>query len=281
MDLAFFRAEGDALVANEISRSAWKEDQIHGVAVSGALARAVEQAQHAAGRTDLRPTRFTVDLFKAASTAPASFATRVVREGPRILVVDVEMAQGGEPVARASALFLRPTESAPGEVWQPEDRPAAPPIDVVPASDEPRVPFMHSSAGWSQHFGEHQNASRKQSWNTALPVVSGEPVTPFQAVASIADGASLVTNWGSGGVEYINTDISLALSREPVGLEIGLAALDRVEQDGIAVGTATVFDREGQLGNIVVTSLANARRAVDFERLEYTDDGERRTTTRA
>jgi hypothetical protein len=85
-----------------------------------------------------------------------------------------------------------------------------------------------------------------------------------------------VTNWGTNGVEYINTDITLSLAREVVGVEIGLHALDRVESEGIAVGTAAVFDRQGPLGNVLVTSIVNARRTVDFSDVEYDDDGTRR-----
>ncbi|MGA8847113.1 MAG: thioesterase family protein, partial [Nocardioides sp.] len=158
--------------------------------------------------------------------------------------------------------------------------PVPPPLDVSPISDEPRVPFMHSEAGWSQNFAEHQNGSHKQSWNAAVPIVAGERLTPFQSVAAIADGASLVCNWGSGGVEHINTDITLALARAPHGLEIGLSALDRVEADGIAVGTAAVFDRDGQLGTVMVTSIVNAKRAVDFSQTSYDDDGTRHTGPR-
>lgn len=279
MDLSCFRLSGDSLVPNDVARSSWSDNQMHGVAVSGALARALEQRIATAGLGELRPARVTVDLFRPATMDPCRLDAEVVRAGQRICLVDAVLTQDGEKVARASAVFLRPTESTPGEVWQPKDRPAAPPLDLVPPSDEPRVPFFHSSAGWSQKFSEHQNPSRKMSWNTALGVVTGERVTPFQAAAAVADGASLVTNWGSRGVEYINTDITLTLAREPVGLEIGLAAMDRVEHDGIAVGTAAVFDRSGQLGTAVVTSLANTRRTVDFEAVEYTDDGRRRTTS--
>ena len=118
--------------------------------------------------------------------------------------------------------------------------------------------------GWTPSFADHQNASRKQTWQTGVPIVAGEVPTPFQAVASIADSTSMVTNWGSGGVEYINADISLTLARLPASLEIGLAATDRVDVDGVAVGTAAVFDRRGPLGTAVVSSLANAARSVDF-----------------
>ena len=199
-----------------------------------------------------------------------------MREGKRICLVDALLTQDGERVARASAIFLKPSSSAPGTVWTPDDRPAPPPEDVAPVSSEPRVPFFHSEAGWTQTFADHQNGSRKASWNTGIPVVAGEQVTPFQAVAAMADGASLVTNWGDRGVEYINTDITLTLARLPEGVEIGLAAEDRVEHDGIAVGTAVVFDRTGQVGTSVVTSLVNARRTVDFDGVEYSDNGERR-----
>lgn len=278
MELSFFRTDGESLVPTDMARSLWSEDQMHGVAVSGALARAAEQRFQETALVGLVPSRFTVDLFRPATMDPCRLITQVVRRGSRICLVDAQLTQSGAPVARASAIFLAPSESAAGEVWAPTERHSPPPLDVAPATDEPRVPFFRSSAGWSQDFSQHQNSARKMSWNTAVPVVTGERLTPFQAAAAVADGASLVTNWGSGGVEYINTDITLTLARQPAGLEIGLAAADRVEHDGIAVGTAAVFDRVGPLGTAVVTSLANTRRAVDFEGVAYTDDGERRTT---
>jgi len=275
-DIAFFTHQGDTLVPTPLACSMWSDDQMHGVALSGALARAAEACLATAGRSDLRPARWTVDLFKPARMIPCTFATEVVREGSRICLVDVTMTQEGRRVARASATFLKPTESAPGGVWTPEEHPEPPPLDVAPPTDQPRVPFFRSDVGWSQNFTEHQNADRKASWNSGIPVVADEPFTGFQAAAAAADGASMVTNWGANGVEYINTDIALTLAREPVGVEIGLEATDRVERDGIAVGTATMFDREGVLGTVIIAALANARRTVNFAHVEYTDDGERR-----
>ena len=273
--IAFFTHQGDTLVPTQLACSMWSDDQMHGVALSGALARAAEACLATAGRADLRPARWTVDLFKPARMVPCLFATEVVREGSRICLVDVTMTQEGRRVARASATFLKPTESAPGEVWSPDDYPTPPPLEIAPITDNPRVPFFHSSVGWSQNFTEHQNADRKASWNSGIPVVAGESFTGFQAAAAAADGCSMLTNWGTNGVEYINTDIALTLAREPVGIEIGLAATDRVERDGISVGTATMFDREGPLGTVIVAALANVRRTVDFAQVEYTDDGRR------
>ncbi|MGA8256380.1 MAG: acyl-CoA thioesterase domain-containing protein [Nocardioides sp.] len=272
MDLSFFVRDGDALAPTELARGSWSRDSIHGVALCGALGRAAERTVDRLGRDDLRPARLTVDLFAAPRFEPCVLASEVVREGPRICLVDVQLTQAGKRVARAGVLFLKATGSAPGAVWSPEHGPILPPLDVVPPSDQPRVPFVQSDSEWSQDFREHQNSGRKTTWNSAVAVVAGEPLTPFQAAAATADGVNLVTNWGSNGVEHINTDVTLALARAPIGTEIGLAAVDRVEQDGIAVGTATVFDRSGPLGTVMCTVIANAQRTVDMGGKKYEDD---------
>ncbi|GAB6984223.1 acyl-CoA thioesterase domain-containing protein [Nocardioides pyridinolyticus] len=277
--LSFFTRDGDDLVPAPLACSMWSDDQMHGVALSGALAWAAEAALVRAGRTDLRPARWAVDLFKPARMVPCTLTTEIEREGRRICLVDVILSQDGERVARGTATFLKPSETTDGEVWAPTDRPVPPPLDVVPpAGDQPRAPYVKSSVDWSQNFLEHQNADRKASWSTSVPIVPDQPLTGFQAAAATADGTSMVTNWGSNGVEYINTDITMTLAREPEGIEIGLLATDRVEHDGIAVGTAAMFDRRGPLGTVMVAALANARRTVDMGSVSYTDDG-RRTTS--
>jgi hypothetical protein len=112
-DIAFFTHQGDTLVPTPLACSMWSDDQMHGVALSGALARAAEACLATAGRTDLRPARWTVDLFKPARMVPCSFATEVVREGSRICLVDVTMTQEGRRVARASPSHLPDSHSPP------------------------------------------------------------------------------------------------------------------------------------------------------------------------
>jgi hypothetical protein len=272
-ELALFRADGDLLVPQDIARSLWRADQMHGVATSGALARELERAVAALGRDDLRPARYTVDLFRAPSMAACTVRSSVAREGSRLCLMDAFLEQDGNVVARAGAIFLAPTENPPAAVWSSGEVPEPPPLELAPVSEDVRVPlFSSEEAGWSQAFGEHQNGSRKQTWQTGLPVVLGEKPSPFQAVTGVADATSMVMNWGAAGVEYINTDILLALSRLPVSSEIGLSARERFAHDGIAVGTAVVFDREGPIGTSTVSSLANARRAVDFTQHDFGEE---------
>ena len=258
-EAAWFRRAGEVLEPLPAARSSWGEQQIHGVAVSGLLARALENELARIGRTDLVPVRYHVDLFRPALMTETTASASVTRQGPRLVLLDAVVEQGGVMVARASAIFLRPSSVPAGEVWSAGDRPVPP--DLAPADGEAAGPLHASDKPWSSVMTEHQNSGRHQFWSTPMPVVLGEEITPFQAVASIADTASMVANWGTDGVQYINADISLALSRRPSSVSVGLRALDHIAADGLVVGAAEVFDHLGMLGIATVTGLANKHRA--------------------
>jgi len=264
VEYAFFRRAGDLFEPLDLSRSRWNREQVHGMAVSGLLSLAAENAAHELGRDDLIPARLHVDLFRPARMVPTEATARVVRNGPRVLLVDAEIRQADEPVARASVMFLLPTEDTPGEVWASPDRGTPPPLELAAISEEPRVPLFQSASPWSNDFGDHQNAGRHASWQVGMEVVLGETPSTFQALASVVDVTSMVTNWGSAGVEYINADVDVAVSRRPVSREIGLRTLDRTSHDGVCVGAAEVYDRSGTLGTATVVALANTKRAIDF-----------------
>ncbi|MCW2822884.1 MAG: hypothetical protein JWR64_2679 [Marmoricola sp.] len=272
MTLSFFTSRGDGLLPTDLARSLWSEDQMHGVALSGALARALERRVAELGRDDLRPARYTVDLFRPAAMELCRTTTRVVREGRRLCLVDASLEQDGQRVARASALFLKVSDPVAGSVWEPTGAPDVPPLELAPSTEKLRVPLFASDGVWDESFAAHQNDGHKTTWQVGVPVVPEEAPSPFVVAASVADSTSMVTNWGSNGVEHINTDITMVLARLPVGREVGLSATDRVNHDGIAVGTATVFDRQGRIGTTVVSSIANAERAVDFEVHDFNGD---------
>ena len=273
MTLSFFTTSGDGLVPADLARSLWSENQMHGVALRGALARAAERCVIDLGRSeDLRPARYTVDLFRPATMDLCHTTTRVVREGKRLCLVRTPLSsRTGSPSPGRVRCSSR-GGSTTGEVWEPTGAPAPPSQEMAPPTDDPQVPLFSSDGVWEPSFGAHQNGGRKMTWQVGVPVVPEEVPSGFVVAASIADATSMVTNWGSNGVEYINTDITLTLARLPVGREIGLAAVDRVSHDGIAVGTATVFDREGRLGTTVTSSIANAERTVDFEVHDFSED---------
>ncbi len=234
------------------------------MAVCGALARGAELALAEHGRADLHPVRIAVDMFAPVRMQPIRWTTDIVRDGSRLCLIDVALLQDDRRVARAAVTFVKPSEAAPGHTWNPTVAPTPPSPDLAPESERPRIPFFRSTSDWSQDIPTHQNADRKESWSTPIPVVVGEKPSGFQSAAAVADGASMLTNWGTAGVGYINSDVTLALTREPTGYQIGLSAIDRVESAGAMVGTVRMFDRQGTFGSVLITAISNAKRAIDF-----------------
>ncbi|UDY22196.1 acyl-CoA thioesterase domain-containing protein [Nocardioides sp. Kera G14] len=262
---AYFTRTGETFTPLPIAASLWSADQMHGVAVSGLLAKGIESALEGLGREGMVPARYRIDLFRAARMLPTHIVTTVVREGPRLVLIDGEVRQGDTVVARGSATFLATGEQPAGVAWESTERSAPPPLDLVPVSDEMRTPYFESLKPWSTDFAEHTNGGRHATWQSPVPTVAGESMSPFVMVAAVADTTSMITNWSDAGIEWINADVSVAISRLPVSLEVGIRATDHVSSEGIAAGTAELFDRAGTFGTSTVTALANARRTVKFE----------------
>lgn len=274
MTPAFFRVAGTAspaprgprdevLVPQPIAASGWGGRRIRGMAVCGALARAVEHAVAASPAAGFPVARWTVDLFRPALAEPSVVDVESLRMGRRAAVFDATLRQRGIAVARASAVLLHAAEAVGGTTWTSSDEVSAPPAGMTAAyDDDPRL-YFSESAGWTASADDHQNGDRKQLWAFAHPIVEGESPTPFQLVASAADAANIVLNWGDAGLEHINVDVTLALSRLPEGDGVGFAAVQRTAGAGVAVGTTVVFDRAGGLGSATVVALAHPAARVD------------------
>ncbi|MEV0298990.1 acyl-CoA thioesterase domain-containing protein [Nocardia sp. NPDC050710] len=265
MDLhAFFAVTDQGFEPLPMAASAWSPQMVNGPAICGLIARALEN-DHCTD--DYVPARLTVDLFRPTLTRPMTVATELVRAGRRIRVADAELIQDGKSVARASAIFLRRSAQPSGKVWTRDVHPAPPPAAIAPRPDRPAPPLWGSDGhadGWSAMIGEHQNDSRKRTWQVPLRVIAEEEPSAFAAAAMVGETTSMMTNWGSAGVGFINTDLTLALARPAVGAAIGVEADSHISADGIAVGSATLFDRSGSFGTCVVTALSNVDSQVSF-----------------
>lgn len=95
-------------------------------------------------------------------------------------------------------------------------------------------------------------------------MVDGQCNGPFVDAVMVAEGTSLVTNLGSAGIGYINGDLTVGLTRLPGDEWIGVQAESHWAQDGIAVGTATLFDAMGPFGSGMVTAVSNPAAQIDF-----------------
>jgi acyl-CoA thioesterase len=255
---AHFRlTEGGSFIPTPFAQSHWGDDHLNGPAVVGLAALALENH---CGSEDFMPTRFTADLFRAARNAPTTIEVRVVRDGRRLRSAECDVEQDGRTVARATLVQYRRSSAPPGRQWTA-------PIALMqpPPPDDTILPHVGSDeAGWTRSPAGHQNESRKCFYNNGIKVIAGEDNSPFVQAVMIAEATSLVTNLGTHGIGYINGDLTAAFSRLPVDDWLGVRADSHWASDGIAVGTATLFDHQGAFGSGLVTAVANPAAQIDF-----------------
>lgn len=240
----------------ESALSRWGNDSLNGPAVVGLAARALELEY---GMDGFLPARLTVDLFKAARRSPTEVRTRLVRAGRRIRNSECDVLQGGTLVARATMVAYRQSAPPPGAEWVAQES-FNPPAGVTGAA----YLIGSDDSGWSQAGSEHQNTARKRVYHRTVDVVEGEQPSPFVRTVVAAEATSLVTNMGTRGIGYINGDLTVALSRLPLGDYVGVQADSHWCADGVAVGAATLFDDAGPFGNAMVTAIANPAAQIDF-----------------
>ncbi|MGV0742940.1 thioesterase family protein [Mycolicibacterium sp. XJ870] len=251
----FLLRRDDGFVPNEIAHGGWGPT-LGGQVVGGLLARAIEQ--HVT-EEDLQPARLTVEILRRVASAPVRVSASVIRSGSRMRAIDAAMTQQGEVVARASALYLRRGVQPEGEFWSTE-------VSLPPIPDEP-VQFDDTVPMFIRAYGADSPSSREFPWQQSGPryawvrevrdLVDGEEPTPFVRAAMAVDVTSSMTNFSSAGLAFINADYTLTLSRLPDGPYIGLAALTHYSSDGVATGSASLFDRLGPIGSGLSTAIAN------------------------
>jgi hypothetical protein len=264
----FFTAEGDFYVPGNLTRGPWGQT-MGGQVVGGLLGWALDRY----GDADFRPARLTVDLLRPVLIEPVSVEIAIQREGRRIKLVDAALLQNGRVVTRASALFVRPTEEPDGAVWSAPV--TMPPLPAGPDELDSETPFFiwsysHTSGNGSMGnpaIDWEQSTEPKFAWTRLLrPMVAGHPLTPFTRAAFAGDVISSLTHWGTAGLRYINADYTVAVSRLPEGEYIGLAAQNHYGNDGVATGTATLFDSLGPIGTGTALALAQPADAFQLNR---------------
>jgi hypothetical protein len=88
-------------------------------------------------------------------------------------------------------------------------------------------------------------------------LVAGEELSPLVRAALAADTASPLAHASDVGLEYINADYTLYLSRLPAGDTIGLESGGHSSSEGVAVGYCTVHDTKGPIGYCMTAAIAN------------------------
>jgi hypothetical protein len=163
-------------------------------------------------------------------------------------------------VAQARALRIR---VAPIQVPAQLPQPPSPPLPGQPAGPNPGTLRTAFAGAFDLRFveGGWDELGPVTMWSRLLvPVISGEAPSPVQRVAAAADfgnGVSRILDFETH--VFINPDLTLALSRVPVGEWIGFDVISRLSGDGFGQAESLVFDRTGPTGRAVQSLLVEAR----------------------
>lgn len=249
----FYRHDEDGFTPTGLARSPWDPGKQNGVGLGGLLSHLIDGI---AMPVPMATARLVIDILSAAPFAPLTARTEVLREGRRMQHVQAELLAEGRVVARATALRVREAETPP--VLPPNPYPA--PEDV-----ESR-PFMD----WNS-FGTSLEARPLQGGlgeigPGALWVrfghehVEGVPLTPLVRVGMLADFGSGVSSMLSVKQwTFANLDISLHMTRLPVGEWLLIDAETISAGNGLALVSTVMADRLGPFARTHQSLFVNAR----------------------
>lgn len=255
---AVFSRDGDAFLPAPESRASWYRDALHGGPVAALFARAVEEVESA---TEMMVSRLTVDLMRPVPSRPLRVASRIVRDGRRIQVVEAVMTEGDTEVARASALRIRI-----GEVGVPEHHrqvvPASPDTAPVAELRPAREPWFHTAAIEMREVeGGFFDPGPAVAWiRLTMPLWDDADTTPLQRVAAAADfgnGVSRVLDTREH--VFINADLSIHLHRYPAGEWVCLDARSDIDGTGVGMAQSELFDESGSIGHALQVLYVDTR----------------------
>jgi hypothetical protein len=248
---ALFVAEPGGYRPTEFALGPWTPEHLHGGPVAALLAR---EAQSCEPDEHTGIARLTVELLRPISLAPISLETRLIRPGLKVQIIEVIGRQDGIEVATARALRIRV-----GHVDLPAGALSAAPPFALPEGclvmEAPGVPRAFPSEGAELRFvrGAFESPGPAVVWvRLRVPVVLGEVPSPLERVAAAAGfGNGVSSPLSFEDWLFINPDLTVHLSRSPMGEWVGLDSHTMAESQGIGIAESRLWDEEGPIGRSV------------------------------
>jgi hypothetical protein len=263
-------AEVQRFLPTELGRGPWDDVSLHGGAIGALIAGVVETVPTLA---PMMSSRLTLEVERPVPLRPLAVSTTVLREGKRIQLVDIEVADEDEGRLACRARCMR---QRIGDVPLPVDGDLGPVLALpeAPAGPDAAAPRFSEWAGIDSlvRFHSHAVEHRLIAGSPDVPgpavdwirlttdVVEGEPVTPTQRVAAAADfanGLSHVLDFRR--YLFVNTDLTIALLRPPAGEWICLDSRTDHSTVGAGLSSTVLFDQHGFLGRSMQSLFVDRR----------------------
>jgi hypothetical protein len=238
--------EPDTFEATDLTEGPWAPGVQHGGPPSALLARVVERTPTTvAGRSQV--ARIAYDILGPMPVGRLLTRARVVRPGRSVELVEAELVAGDRTVMRAQAWRIKVADSALPFVG-PEPEPDVP--DTLAESIVPWPGGYLTAVEWRFVEGQFEKPGPATVWSRLrVPVVAGEEPTGLQRAAAVADcGNGLSSRLDPYQWWFINTELTVHLSRQPTGEWVRVAAHSSLDGGGAGLAETSLADRTGPFG---------------------------------
>jgi hypothetical protein len=249
----------DTYVSTEWANAGWYTEGQHGGALAALITGHVERVPTLA---PMEISRVTVEIFRVVPLVPLTITTHVVREGKRIQKIRADVTDpSGTLLSMASVQRLRVAElPLPGEARAP-DRPFSPSGDYLSMDptnwghgDSDKIMFHRGAIEAREIRGGFNQAGPGAIWiRLVMPIVAGRPNTAAQRAVAPADFCNGVSRSLGDDWVFMNSDLTVHVSRYPKGEWVALDAESHYAENGRGVASGSLWDDAGWIGRSAQT----------------------------
>jgi hypothetical protein len=239
-DHSFYTRDGSRYQPTELAVSPWNSQVQSGVALAGLTAHLFERVPSPVA---MHMARLTIDILGTAPMGALSATPRVIREGKRLQLLEIELLAEGRTCLRATALRVR-TATSPARMDPPSH----------PFPDGAEHDLRRRQSKWVETIpieGDYQVPGPGARWvRFSCQVVAGEALSPLESVAMLSDFGSGVgplvspREW-----TFANVDIAMHLTRLPSSDWLLIDASSESAGNGIGLSNTRLGDRSGMIGS--------------------------------
>jgi hypothetical protein len=249
----------DTYESTPLANAGWYDEGQHGGALAALITGHVERIPTLA---PMEIARVTIEIFRVVPLVPLTITTQIVREGKRIQKIRADVFDpNGELLSMASIQRLRVAERPLPEEAKTPQSPFGPP-ESYPAIDtmlwghgeDKKVMFHRGALDAREIVGGFTENGPGAIWvRLAKPIIAGSENTPAQRAVATADFCNGVSRSLGDDWVFMNSDLTVHISRYPAAAWVALDAESHYSENGRGVAAGSLWDEAGWLGRSAQT----------------------------